>query len=189
VGAGLALALAGSSLPTRAAGPLGGVVASGDTSQAAVRRLTVRVDREGGERVLHPFPGDLAVATGPQVESGSEDDPRALVAIPGAGGFPLLGATAVGNWRRLPRHGMVVAAANVAAGATTDARAPAPAPVPASGTSGLSRGTLSFGLATATLLTLNVILCDPVAGFDYLATRLDSEESDRAQSAAKVRRA
>jgi hypothetical protein len=186
-GAGLGLALAGGSLPTRAAGPLGGVLASGDTSQAAVRRLTVRVNREGDERVLHPFQGDPAVATGPQVESGPEGDARALVAIPGPGGFPLLGATAIGNWRRLPGRALVAAEPEITAGAPTAAAASAPAPTPE--TWGLSRGPSSFGLTTATFLTLNAILSDPVAGFDYLATCLDSEEAHRAQSAAKVRRA
>jgi hypothetical protein len=178
-GAGLGLALAGGSLPTRAAGPLGGVLANGEPSQAAVRRLTVTVNREGSEPLLQPFQNDPAVAaTGPQVEPDPEGDPRALVAIRGPGGFPLLGATAIGNWRRLPRQAIVTADANVAAGAATDAPE----------TWGLSRDTSSFGLTTATFLTLNAILSGPVAGFDYLAACLDSEESDRAQSAAKVRR-
>jgi hypothetical protein len=178
---GPALALAGGLLPTRAPGPLGGVLPSGDASQAAVRRLTVTVNRERGERLLTPFPGDPAVAAGPQVESDPEGDARALVAIRGPGGFPLLGPTAIGNWRRAPRRVLVAADAPVAADAATHAPEPE--------TWELSRGTWSFGLTTAAFLTLNVILSDPVAGFDYLATCLDSDESDRAQSAAKVRRA
>ena len=44
---------------------------------------------------------------------------------------------------------------------------------------GESRVRLSFGLSMATVLTLNVILSDPVAGFDYLASRLDSVKRDR----------
>jgi hypothetical protein len=182
-GAGLGLALAGGSLPTRAAGPLGGVLASGDTNQAAVRRLTVTLNREGGERLMQPVPGDPALAMGPQVEPDPESDPRALVAIRGPGGFPLLGATAIGNWRRLPTRAIVAAEPAVAAPAPINPPAPAPE------TWGLSRGTLSFGLITATFLTLNAILSDPVAGFDYLANCFDSKESDRTQSAAKVRRA
>jgi hypothetical protein len=180
-GSGPALALAGGLLPTRAPGPLGGVLPSGDASQAAVRRLTVTVTRERGERLLAPFLSDPAVAAGPQVEPNPEGDARALVAIRGPGGFPLLGPTAIGNWRRLPRRVLVAADAPVAAEAATHAPEPE--------TWGLSRGTWSFGLTTAAFLTLNVIFSDPVAGFDYLATCLDSDETDRAQSAAKVRRA
>jgi hypothetical protein len=180
-GAGLGLALAGGSLPTRAAGPLGGVLASGDPGQSTVRRLTVMVSRAGDERLSQPFKGDLAVANGSYVEPGREDDPRTLVAIRGPGGFPLLGASAIGNWRGAPRRAVVPADATVAAERATAAPGPE--------NWGLSRGTLSFSLTTATLLTLNVVLSDPVAGFDYLATCLDSEHSDRAQSAAKVRRA
>jgi hypothetical protein len=178
---GPALALAGGLLPTRAPGPLGGVLPSGDASQAAVRRLTVTVARQGAERLLAPFPGDPGIAAGPQVESDPEGDSRALVAIRGPGGFPLLGPTAIGNWRGAPRRVLVAADAPVAADAATHAPEPE--------TWELSRGTWSFGLTTAAFLTLNVILSDPVAGFDYLATCLDSDESDRAQSAAKVRRA
>jgi hypothetical protein len=38
-----------------------------------------------------------------------------------------------------------------------------------------SQITFSFGLSIATFLTLNMILSDPVAGFDYLASRLDAD--------------
>jgi hypothetical protein len=184
-GAGLGLALTGASLPTRAAGPLGGVLSGGDPSEASLRRLTVTLSRAGDERLLQPFRGDSAVATGPQVEPGREDDPPALVAIRGPGGFPLLGTNALGNWRGSPRRVAVAADAIAAVNQATTMPAAAPAPE----TWGLSRGTLSFSLTAASLLTLNVVLSDPVAGFDYLATCLDSEDSDRAQSAAKVRRA
>jgi hypothetical protein len=40
---------------------------------------------------------------------------------------------------------------------------------------GESRVTLSFGVSLATALTLNVVFSDPIAGFDYLATRFDRE--------------
>ena len=46
---------------------------------------------------------------------------------------------------------------------------------------GGSRVRLSFGLSMATVLTLNVILSDPVAGFDYLASRLDSVRNRRSE--------
>jgi hypothetical protein len=179
-GAGLSLGLAGGSLPTRAAGPLGGVLDHDDASQAAVRRLTVTVNREGAERRLQPFEGHPVVATDPEVEPAPESDPGTLVAIRGPGGFPLLGATPMGNWHRLPPQAIVAADASGAAGGAPEAPAPE--------TQGLSQGTLSVSLTTATFLTLNAILSDPVAGFDYLAACLDSEESDRAQRAAKVRR-
>jgi hypothetical protein len=182
-GAGLGLALTGGSLPTRAAGPLGGVLAGGVASQASLRRLTVTVSRVGDERLLQPFRGDPAVATGSQVEPAREDDPTALVAIRGPGGFPLLGTGAIGNWRGSPRRA-VVAADEIAA---VDRASDAPAPDRWE----ISRGSLSFSLTTASLLTLNVVLSDPVAGFDYLANCLDSDDSDRARAprAARARRA
>ena len=47
---GTGLALAAGSLPTRAVGPLGGAMASGDTTQAAVRQLSVAVNLEPSVR-------------------------------------------------------------------------------------------------------------------------------------------
>jgi hypothetical protein len=172
-------ALSGGSLPTRAFGPSGGVLAGGDTTRT-VRRLSVTWNRDRDAPVPPAMVLESGLAAEPRAEPGLEADPGALVAIRGPGGFPLLGAAAIGNWRRSPRR--VVAAADTSAAVNTANDPARPA------TSQESRAPLSFGLSLATLVTLNLVLSDPVAGFDYLATRLDPEASDRAKTAAKVRR-
>jgi len=203
-GTGAGLALAAGSLPTRAAGPLGGVLANGDTNQPAGRQLSVTVNLEGSVRSSPPSDLDPRVAPGPRAEPGQEDGPQQVMAIRGPGGFPLLGAAAIGNWRRLPRGGVaavVVSAAKPAVSDQVDTLSPdrlaledppsAPAePLAAVAADsaplqperwGESRVRLSFGLSMATVLTLNVILSDPVAGFDYLASRLDSAKNPRSE--------
>jgi hypothetical protein len=216
-GAGPAVALA--ALPTRAAGLLGGVLASRDENRPALRQLSVTVNLEASERASQPFDRDLAAVDRPQAEPGPGDDARELEAIRGPRGFPLLGATAIGNWRRTARRAAATSAVELALAAMADeeiealaagqqavAGATAPAlavaapdaliatdaatTMPRLSLWGQTRVTLSFGLSMATFLTLNALLSDPVAGFDYLATCLDSEESEAAAlKAAQVRRA
>jgi hypothetical protein len=133
-----------------------------------------------------------------RAEAREGEDPRALVAVRGPGGFPLLGAPAIGNWRRTstavaavpaepaspdrddPSAGDRLAARDLAAQAAGpdrpgDGETAADADATRPGSWARSRVTLSFGLSMATALTLNVVLSDPVAGFDYLATRLDRD--------------
>jgi hypothetical protein len=181
---------------------VGGVLAGGDATQPALRQLSVTLNLAAGDRSSQPFEREPAAATGSKTEPGEGDDSRELAAIRGPGGFPLLEATALGDWRRTPRPVLVAsgeepapattpsppvaAAANVSTNVEEDTVAAATAPRVSLW--GQSRVTLSFGLSIATFLTLNVILSDPVAGFDYLATCLDSEDSEATHQAAQARR-
>ena len=203
-GTGPGLALAAGSLPTRAASPLGGVLASGTTTQPPVQQLSVTVNLEGSVRSSPPSDLDPRDAPGPSAEPGQAEGPQEVVAIRGPGGFPLLGAAAIGNWRRTPRGGVTGVVASAAKPAVSDqvdtlspdrlaledvpsAAAEPPASCAADSAPsrqvgwGESRVRLSFGLSMATVLTLNVILSDPVAGFDYLASRFDSARTCRSK--------
>jgi hypothetical protein len=192
------------------------VLAGGDTTQTALRRLTIAVNFEGRDPPLHLDDLDSATATGIPPEPVREDTPEAHLAIRGPGGFPLLAATAIGNWRRSPPGISMAAVADATPGEPTETtfdrvqtlaldrgaiqnqlpRAATPPIVLAADddTSDMNdtvgdalyprrwedtRVTLSFGLSMATFVTFNVILSDPVAGYDYLASRLDRDGRDR----------
>jgi hypothetical protein len=219
--AGAVSGLAFGSLPTRTAGLLGGLLASGDSTEPTGQQhqLSVRVTTDEGDRSSHHLRHDPDVAAARGGDSAPNHDDPVLVELNGPGGLPLLGTSAVGNWRRLPRRVVVASEAqaegeagtgesgdDLAADRSLSLNAVAvAAPLPPVGggadvdraiedvaTRPLlwneSRVTLSFGLSLATFLTLNVILSDPVAGFDYLATRLDSETKGRFSGNASRKR-
>jgi hypothetical protein len=194
-GPGAGIAPAVGSLPTRTAGPLAGVLAVSNPNQAVLRPLIVTVHLEGKDRPTQTPGLDTGEATGDGAEPAPGDAQEALVALRGPGGFPLLGAAAIGHRRRtLPAVAAASAepTAHVAIDppamdplAAQDPGPPTAEPVPtavasASGprTWGEAPITLSFGLSMATVLTLNVVLSDPVAGFDYLASRLDNSSEE-----------
>ncbi len=148
--------------------------------ELAAGSLGAAESEHGGEQRL----GEPAVAG---------RDPEASVVVVSTGGFPLMGATAVGYWReRGPDHEPVpemTAAALVArsegvestGGPELDGR---PAVLLAEGEviaeiqavrlrawSGF-RVSVFSGLGVATVWTLNAVLSQPIAGFDYLTARL-----------------
>jgi hypothetical protein len=190
-------------MSTRAAGPLGGVLATGDPTSVAVRPFSVTVTLDRADRHAGRLRLDLLDGAGDRARPDAPIEPEAQVALRGPGGFPLLGAAAIGDWRRTPavaavapetsdQDGSVILPSErlqAQAEVTLEVEAPR---LPRWEESGI---TLSFGLSVATVLTLNVVLSDPVAGFDYLASRLDSErdrdsEADAADANAdQTRRA
>jgi hypothetical protein len=178
-------------LPSRSAGPSGGVMA-GDVANPAAATLAASLDAEGPDR---PLPAT-------SVDARREENPRTLVALRGPGGFPLLGATALGNWRRASAAPSVTtnesALDETAEGLRVEApvsptpalplqtdTAPAAAEAPRPRTRGILRASLSSGLGLATVLTLNVVLSDPIAGFDYLAARFDLSGRKRRRTEAE----
>jgi hypothetical protein len=179
-GTGSGLALTAGFLPTRAAGPLGGAVASGNTIQQGGQSLIVTVNVKASDRSSLLPDLEPAVAQGSRAEPDQGEGLQGAVAIRGPGGFPLRGAAAIGQWRRTPREAaavLVASAAEPAVSAEIDALAtdqlasenlpPAAvaepsadraenAPGPLAGKSGESRLRLSLGLTVATFLTLNI---------------------------------
>jgi hypothetical protein len=160
-----------------------------ESDQSAERALVVVVERDLGERNL----------TGPDIEqpdaakaasrSGTKQDSDNLVAMDGPSGFALLGAVAIGHRRRT----QAVLRLDLAAPEAPEQPAqPGPAGVtlPVAILAGNveqalaeddSRGawvglprSLFSGLGLAVVLTLNAALSQPLAGFDFLATRFDS---------------
>jgi hypothetical protein len=195
-GGGLPQAVGG--LPTRSASPLGGVLADDNPTTTAVHLLTVRANVAKGAQTPSTSGLDPEQSDSSWAELGEGADPKAPVALRGPGGFPLLGAAAIGNWRRtstavaaapaeppsldqidaqavdlLAVQDHLSQTAEPPAGSEADPEADPGAGASRPRSWGESRVTLSFGLSMATALTLNVVLSDPVAGFDYLATRLD----------------
>lgn len=120
-------------------------------------------------------------------------DPQAIVAVIDAGGFPLLGATAVGYWREQGPGPEALP------GMTAPALEERSESVESSGnlelklspTLSLAEGevlaqeqasrlrawgkfpvSVFSGLGVATVLTLNAVLSQPIAGYDYLTAKL-----------------
>jgi len=142
---------------------------------------TARTESEGGGETL---PGEAAV---------SGRDPEASVVVNSTGGFPLMSATAVGYWRRQEAH-------RVSGPGTTEpameerskdpestgihdlasrlTESLAEEAVSSRGQSFRIRAWGGFpvsvfsGLGAATVLTLNAVFSQPLAGYDYLAARL-----------------
>lgn len=140
--------------------------------------------RPESEREGEPRPGEPAVAG---------RDPEASVVVISTGGFPLMGATAVGYWRWRGTDPKAVPEMTVP---TLEARAEGvestgdsdlvgrPAVLLAEGKviakeqavrlrawDGFPVSVFS-GLGVATVWTLNAVLSQPIAGYDYLTARL-----------------
>jgi hypothetical protein len=184
-------------MPTRSAQPAGGLMSEGEASPGVIPAYPT-LDREPTDRLL------AASDQGHRAESGlltRPDGPGTdggLIALRGPGGFPLLGADALGSWR-----GNSNARVASSGGERTQQPADSPAPDPsvsqetplplnemfplvdrsagteADAETGARRsrdflwGTLSSGLGTVTLLTLNALFSNPIAGYDVLPSRLD----------------
>ena len=124
---------------------------------------------------------------------GQVQDPDVLVAVNGPGGFPLLGAVAIGHRRRHPTTfaGDLATTPDRADGELRVVASSAPAEPEIPLTEGdiaaqspvfrdrrWSRwpiSAVSAGLGLATVFTLNAVLSQPIAGFDFLTSRLDAE--------------
>jgi hypothetical protein len=179
----------------RWARPSGGLLSDGEATPPAARDFNASVNKEWDERSPTGPAVREAIAAKPTALAGTDNDPDALVVIAGPSGFPLVGAVAIGHRRNspamlvgefvttpalergdpaiesrfaiqavLPSHEILVAARpdpdqsrTLTAATWNDF----PAPV-------------FSGLGLATVFTLNAVLSQPIAGFDYLTSRLDA---------------
>jgi hypothetical protein len=189
-------------LPTRSAGPLGGVMAVGDVTPASPRS-PLAVDAESGARTFRTDGSEQASAVARGTEASQEDAPDGLVAFRGPGGFPLLGPAAIGNWRvespvppeiltdaAAPEGGAILAAETLEGQAAPENAGEPPDDAVAASLRSWEgfQVSLSSGLGMAAVLTLNTLFSDPVAGFDYLAVRLDSFSRESRSSRTEPRR-
>jgi hypothetical protein len=185
-------------MPTRSAQPAGGLMSEGEASSGVIPGDSA-LDREPTDKLLatsgegHRTEFDSSIRpNGSQTEGG-------LIALRGPGGFPLLGADAIGSWRG-SSNVRVASWAEEGTEQPDDSPAADPAesqePVivanavlppadrlggtEADAETGARRsrdwlwGTLSSGLGTVTLLTLNALFSNPIAGYDVLPSRLDT---------------
>jgi hypothetical protein len=184
------------SMPTRSAQPAGGLMSEGETSPVVIAAFAAP-DSEPTDSLL------AASVHGRRTESDSSNSPGrsetdgGLIALRGPGGFPLMGADAIGSWRGNANARM---ASRVGKRAQQPDESPAadppgsqepPFPVDemlpladlSAGTVADAQprrsrdwlwGTISSGLGTVTLLTLNALFSNPIAGYDVLPSRLDA---------------
>ncbi len=186
------------SMPTRSAQPAGGLMSEGEASSGTIPGYSA-LDREPTDRLLatsgqgHRTESDLS-----NTPDGSQTD-GGLIALRGPGGFPLLGADAIGSWRGNSSARVASwAEEGIAQPDDSPAVDPAESKEPLIAANGVippadclggteadaetgarrSRdwlwGTLSSGLGTVTLLTLNALFSNPIAGYDVLPSRLDT---------------
>jgi hypothetical protein len=189
------------SASVRSARPSGGLLSDVDPTPPAARDFNAAVNKEWDERSSNgPAPRE-GIEPPPAVLAASENEPDALVVVHGPGGFPLVGAVAIGHRRRSP-------AAEVGDFATSQAIGePVPemptgfetrilvarsdnlptessetAFFPALSARDLAEYPVSVysGLGLAMVFTLNAVFSQPMAGFDYLSSRHDAD--DRSQS-------
>jgi hypothetical protein len=195
----------------RSAKPSEGLSSDGDPAPAVAGDFHVVVNKEWDEPSLTgsaPRPADGAE---PVPRSSREPEPDALVVIPGPGGFPLLGALALGHRRRAPATagelGDFPTTVDIGDGdrpdegglaaqgllARSDNPIAAAEPAARSGDFHLRpwRGfpfSVFSALGLATVFTLNAVLSQPIAGFDYLTARLDARRGNSPNRKERLRR-
>jgi hypothetical protein len=180
----------------RSAKPSEGLFADGEPAPAVASDFNAAVNKEWDERSLTDSTLQPADRTEPAPRAGREPEPDALVVIPGPGGFPLVGAVALGHRRRDPASALELGDFPTTVD-TGDGDRPDAVELAAQGLLGRSDnpagegdltarsgdvhlrsgGGFSFSifsaLGLATVFTLNAVLSQPIAGFDYLTRRLD----------------
>ena len=186
------------SMPTRSAQPAGGLMSEGEASSGVIPTYPV-LDREPTDRLLAASVQDHRTEPDSSNRPDGSQTEGGLIALRGPGGFPLLGADAIGSWRGNSN-------ARVASWGGERTQQPADSPevdptesqepplaangifpladrlacTEADAETGARRsrdwlwGTLSSGLGTVTLLTLNALFSNPIAGYDVLPSRLDT---------------
>ncbi len=187
---------------TRSAGPSGGLLSEGDPAPAVASDFNAAVNKDWDESSLTGPTARRANKVEPTELSGREREPDALVVIHGPGGFPLLGAVALGHRRGNSTTGMgdfaTPAAMSYEEVPLAGEALPAVSEIPLTDDTITAQsrafhdrpwGSFSVpvfsGLGLATVFTLNAVLSQPIAGFDYLTSRLDSD--DRTQPCRKNR--
>src|SRR5262249_39040932 len=181
-------------LTVRSAGPSGGALFSGDPAPPAdhtsdMSTLEARSDRPQAGTDL-----ERSIEGGSMSGSGRAENPDALIVMNEPGGFPLLGAVATGHRHGRPGEdqddleallsnepvdpqlGDVAVAGEAGATDAGDARGELrELGLSAQTWSGFPLSVFSgFGLAT--VLTLNAVLSQPIAGYDYLRSRLETRD-------------
>ena len=184
------------SAAVRSARPSGGLLSDVDPTPPAARDFNASVNKEWDERSSNGPTSRDGNESPPAVVSAADNDPDALVVIHGPGGFPLVGAVAIGHRRRSPATEVGDFATSQAIGepgpemaagfgdrifvARSDspvAEASDNAFIQALSARGLSDYPVSVysGLGLAMVLTFNAVFSQPMAGFDYLPSRHDAD--------------
>jgi hypothetical protein len=190
---GLAVAGAVGSPAIRTGRPSVEALSSGESDRSTDREFDAVVHQDVGEHNLASSTIEQKRASDPSSQSEPEPDADALVAMNGPGGFALLGAVAMGHRPR--------SRAATATGADLVATPPAEEPAPGIVAEGIAPcanivvtndqalaedrsigvrlrdgvpNSLLSALGLAIVFTLNAALSQPLAGFDYLASRFDA---------------
>jgi len=193
----------------RSARPSGSLLSDRDLAPPVASDFHAAVNKEWDERSLAGLSPRQANDVEPVARSRGEKEPDALVVIHGPGGFPLLGAVAIGHRRRNPATDVGDVAAPpalrdgdpqvVARLAALELPANPHIPMTEEGATAQSRALrvrpwggfpVSFfsGLGLATIFTLNAVLSQPLAGFDFLSSRLDAGAGLRSNRRERLRK-
>jgi hypothetical protein len=186
------------SMPTRSAQPAGGLMSEGEASSGVIPTDAV-LDREPTDRLRAASVQDQRTESDSSNRPDGSEADGGLIALRGPGGFPLLGADAIGSWRgnsnaRVASWGgertqqsadspevdptgsqePLLASNGIFPAADRLAGTEADAETGARRSPDWLWGTVSSGLGTVTLLTLNALFSNPIAGYDVLPSRLDT---------------
>jgi hypothetical protein len=195
----------------RSARPSEGLLSDGDPAPAVASDFNAVVNKEWDERSLDGPTSRPADRAGSVQRAGREKEPDALVVIHGPGGFPLRGAVAIGHQRRNPAgsmgQGELATPADRGDGDRQDGVGLADLALLASLENPIAegdltaeprtlharpdcgfRGSVVSTLGLATVLTVNAVLSQPLAGFDYLTARLDAGGGPPSKRRERLRR-
>jgi hypothetical protein len=189
------------SASVRSARPSGGLLSDVDPTPPPARDFNAAVNKDWDGRSSSLRTSGDVIEARPALQSAKENEPDALVVVNGPGGFPLVGAVAIGHRRRAtatdvgdfatsqaigepstePNQG-IDARILVARSDNQPAEANERAFFQAMSTRDLAEYPVSVysGLGLAMAFTLNAVFSQPIAGFDYLPSRHDAD--DRSQS-------
>jgi hypothetical protein len=197
IGSGIGVAV-GSPI-MRSPRPSGGLLSDGDPAPPADRDFNALASQVDEKPLTEPAARDGSELE-PTVVAGQKHEPDSLVVLNGPGGFPLLAAVAIGHRRRDAASDVGDFATNPAAtdwsaeqaagllaqesGATaeiSELRAVNSGETQIRATRQWWRHPISVfsGLGLATVFTLNALFSQPIAGFDFLAGRLEAAGRSR----------
>jgi hypothetical protein len=180
----------------RSASPSGGVLSDGDAAPSGERELAAIAHQESGERPLARQEPKVRERVESLAQARPANEASDFVVLAEQGGFPLLGAVAFGHrpHNAAPATGGAdshlvteggasqitspALAANGEVAATEKVGSNQPGPRRIHPWGGV-RMSLFSGLGLATVWTLNTVLSQPMAGFDYLASKLDRARPGR----------
>jgi len=188
---GTSLAVAGSP-EIRSSRPAGGLLTRDDPSSQTDREALSSVPQPWVERTLAGAAPRSAASDESTAAGKDEKGDKALAVIDGPGGFPLIGAVAIGHRRGIRGEvrgtpsefptaevrapGIDLDPEAIGELATIDAVAAEIGQETRAGnrTWGGFPVSIFSGLGLATVMTLNAVLSQPMAGFDFLCSRLEA---------------